>query len=36
MTDAEKAIIEVPIIYTKFICNSFGDLNEDYIKYFNI
>ena len=36
MTDNEKAIIEVPIIYTKFVCNLFNDLNDDYIKYFGI
>lgn len=36
MTDNEKAIIEVPIIYTKFVCNLFNDLNDDYIKYFSL
>ena len=33
-TDIEKSIIEVPIIYTKFVCDSFDDLNDDYIEYF--
>lgn len=33
-TDNEKAIIEVPIIYTKFVCNNIDDLNNDYRSYF--
>ena len=35
-TDAEKAIIEVPIIYTKRVCNSIEELNDDYKRYFNL
>ena len=33
-TDDEKAIIEVPIIYTKYVCDSIEDLNDDYKQYF--
>ena len=35
-TDAEKAVIEVPIIYTKFICKSINELNNDFRNYFNV
>lgn len=32
----ETALIEVPIIYTKFVCSSISNLNQDYIKYFGL
>ena len=35
-TDAEKAVIEVPIIYTKFVCKSINELNNDFRHYFNL
>lgn len=35
-TDVEKNEIEIPIIYTKYVCDSIDDLNEDYKEYFVI
>lgn len=35
-TDYERAIIEIPIIYTKFVCSSYDRLSNDYIQYFGL
>lgn len=34
--DFQKSIIEVPIIYTKYVCNSINELDEDFRHYFVI
>ena len=35
-SDDERATIEVPIIYTKFVCDKLKDLNDDFRNYFVI